>query len=206
MSYTIKEAANKLGVTTVRIHGLLGDGRLTLSPEPREIGGRFVKTITVESIDAYLKARETRSEELAQRKLDKSARATNPRVPSGSKQYILTLSVDEATTLVSEGYVIRPRHQSASARLEAPALSPVDETVELGREEEFMADDDEDLLAAGVELATGDTNTHGDVALPDEQEQRRFVIRDEAAELLEADDQYDANGNYIPYNERETVR
>jgi hypothetical protein len=78
----------------VRIHGLLKAEKLVLSDEAAKIGNKFVKAITEESIANLQLQRQIRS--------------------IGSRQYIITLSEEEANEL-SETYELRPRFEKKVA-------------------------------------------------------------------------------------------
>lgn len=116
-TYTISEAASALNVTTVRIHGLLRDGQLILSETPKQVGGRFVKAITHDSIQEYLIKRVTRSEKLAERKAAKmeAQQAAESRPRKEGKQYILRLEPDEVAKVEALGIDLRPRYSRTAA-------------------------------------------------------------------------------------------
>lgn len=88
---TISDAAKELNVTTVRIHGLLSDGKLVLAEQPIKKGEKFVKAVTVESINKYAETRKA---------------GTN-----GTRQYILSLDADQVAELEKAGYSLKPRFQ-----------------------------------------------------------------------------------------------
>lgn len=205
MSLSIKEAANRLGVTTVRVHGLLNEGKLSLEQEPLVYGGRPLKAVTEESVEAYLAARTARANDLAQRKEAKekgevsTARGGgNRHIRKVAKQYILTLLPSEVAEIEELGIDIRPKHGHPITGLAEPAepITATREDVEkiyataaqherdLDRDEEFMADDDEDLLAENDDLV-----------------ENREGFEQAAEEQLDQEE-YDSEGRYIPYNER----
>lgn len=91
---TISQAAAKLNVTTVRVHGLIKDGKLVVSEQPINQGGKFVKGLTVESVEKYL----------ANRKAQAGS--------NGTRQYILSLSAEQVAELQAAGYELKARFES----------------------------------------------------------------------------------------------
>lgn len=92
-AYSISDTATMLNVSTVRVHGLLADGKLKLAADPIQKGEKFVKAVTVESIQALQASRKDRAE--------------------GSRQYILTLTAEQAEQLKAQGFEVKPRFQKA---------------------------------------------------------------------------------------------
>lgn len=90
-TFSISDTATMLNVSTVRVHGLIQAGKLQLAANPIQKGEKFVKAVTAESIEALQQGRQARQE--------------------GSRQYILTLTAEQAAKLQDEGYAVKPRFQ-----------------------------------------------------------------------------------------------
>jgi len=98
--HTIKDTADLLGVTTVRVHGLISSGKLKLTAQPLSVQGRFVKAVTDESIELFLAERKRRAAEVTRNKTFKEKKAAEPR--DGRKQYILVLTSGEIAELMEQ--------------------------------------------------------------------------------------------------------
>jgi hypothetical protein len=152
-AFTIKETSDMLGISTVRVHGLVAAGKLALSEQPLVIAGRFVKAITIDSIAVYKQQRKQRDEEVARNKqarAEKEKKAAEPR--DGRKQYILTLSPEEIAELNYQmpGLELRPRFSKHKA--ESISIDP----------DERPADDEEWDGLPHIEQPVSETFSHDD--------------------------------------------
>lgn len=94
---TIAQTAQKLNVTTVRVHGLIKAGKLQVAEQPVQQGTRFVAAITEASIEKLL--------------ADRKERGTS----NGSRQYILNLTPEQVEELQAAGYELKARFESKKA-------------------------------------------------------------------------------------------